>query len=195
MSRISLQTKVDKKLINKITPSTKNELNPEKTFYNLEKVINRDLEIYCKVSTKNKIKFCNADFTKAIGYTEKELLNLDYDLVYHPDMPRVIKILLNHRIKSNKDILVISKNMDNTGCYFWTKSYFKAQQNEYNLNIAFSVKSKPITREAKQEIDKLYAKLLKIEKHHDATIASKYLFGFLEEKGLSFSNYIEKITS
>lgn len=192
MSKFPLELENDLKLVNNLFKKTS---QPNKKAYNLEQIPNNITETYCKVTTKNKIKFCNKDFEKSTGYTKKEILSADYNLIFHTDMPKVIQTIIKHRVNTNKSIVTIVKNRHQNGNYFWTLSHFKPNTNEHNLNIAFTVKSKPIHRDAKKKIDNLYLKLLKIEKHHDTLTASKYLFGFLEEMNMSLSQYCINISS
>ena len=185
-------TKQKNSVITKTNDTTIKELT--KKYYNLEKENLSFNETYCKISTKNTIKFCNNDFIASSGYSADELLNKSYDLITHPKMPEVIRVLINHRLQKKQAIIAITKNATKDGSFFWTKSHYKPNTSDTNLQIAFSVKSKPISQKAKKEIEKLYNTLLKIEKNIDVTTASKYLFGFLEYKKMSYSTFISKIT-
>jgi len=194
MSKLPSQLQKETEVVNILNKETK-KASVEKKFYNLEKKLENSKDLFCRISTKNKIKFCNTDFIKTSGYPENNLLNMDYDNLIHPLMPKVIKILIKHRLNNHKNISAITKNLDKDGLYFWTISDYKVNTLENNLNIAFSVRSKAISKETTQKIEKLYTTLLKIEENIGLVSASKYLLGFLEEKGMSFSNYMRQITN
>ena len=161
---------------------------------NLEKVIPLNFKSICRITTNNKIKFCNADFITSSGYSEKELLKNDYTLISHPEMPKLIQMVIQNHLSKNKSITSIVKNRAKDGSYYWTKSTFIPNRSNNDLTIAYAVKSEAISRNAKQKIDKLYQTIYKIERHHDFFAASKYLIGFLEEEKLNYENYILKIT-
>lgn len=158
----------------------------------LEKELDTDINMICRVSTKGNIKFCNKDFILSSEYFERDLIGNKIDMLLHPEMPEIINLVIQNNLERGKGIISIVKNRTKFGKFFWTFSEFSPNKSD-NLKIAYQIESKGISEFAKKEIEKLYSKLYKIEQNLDVVSASKYLIGFLEERGMSFSNYIAQI--
>lgn len=159
---------------------------------NEESFLNRDTTSICRITTKNTIKFCNKDFIKISGYTEKELLTNSLDLIKHPEMPKIISEFIQYHIEKGRTMKIIIKNRTKDGKFFWTLSNFKPN-NGSNLNISHSISSVAIPFKAKQKITKLYDCLNKLETKIDDTTAYKYLIGFLEERCMSLTGYTKHL--
>ncbi len=159
----------------------------------IEKFVPNTIEMVCRVTTKNTLKFFNSDFLSISGYTETELLNQEYSKISHPEMPKLIQLIIKNSLDNNKEIIAIVKNRTKQGDYFWTLSSFLPNDNPTNLQIAYTTKSVSLPYSAKRKIDQLYSKLLQIENHIDVVTASKYLIGFLEEKGYTYSQYVASL--
>ena len=173
---------------------TRKEENTKTTpFVAIEKCLERNVLSKCRISTKGKILFCNSDFIKNSEYSQKEISNQNIQSIVHPEMPKIIQMVIQNNLKKNLPIISIDKNLSKDLRYFWTLSEYIPNTNENDLKTAYTIISKPITRNAKKKIAKLYDILFKIEKNHNVVTASKYLIGFLEQKEMSYSEYIKSI--
>lgn len=161
---------------------------------NLEQVTDSNFNAVCRVTTNNLIKFCNSDFTKISGYTEKELIKHSFSLIKHPEMPVVISDYINYHLERGKQFTCILKNKTKEGKYFWTLSNFKPNKNS-NYNLAYTLTSNAISEKAKVNIKKLYHCLYSIETNINKKTTFKYLIGFLEEKRMSFTEYMSYLAS
>ncbi|MCF6351073.1 MAG: PAS domain-containing protein [Flavobacteriaceae bacterium] len=175
-----------------LTTKVEKTLRPYENIVNEELLLNKNTKSVCRVSTKNTIKFCNTDFIKISGFTEKELLNNSLDLIKHPEMPKIILDFITYHIKKGKTIQCILKNKTQDGKYFWTLSTFKPNESS-NLTIAYAITSTEIPLKAKINITKLYNCLYKLETKIDETTAYRYLIGFLEEKCMSLTAYTKHL--
>jgi PAS domain S-box-containing protein len=191
MNVLPLTSKKHKNNVNKIT----NDFSTTKTSHllDIEKVIDYNTVSKCRISTKGKIKFCNDDFAKSFGYSKNELLEMEINSIIHPEMPKIIKLVIQNNLNLKKEILSIVKNKSKDNCYFWTASNYLPNTNLSNLTIDHTIVSKPISNIAKKEISKLYSILYKIEQNLDVVAASKYLIGFLEQKNMCYSEYIKSL--
>ncbi len=187
MSNISLQTK---QIIAK-NQTLKTDNKPQ-NLSSFEKTISINTKAICRVSTKGNIKFCNAKFIENSEFFEKDLINNSIDAIKHPEMPEIISLVIQNNLEQKRGIIAIVKNKTKFGKFFWTVSKYTPNTTD-NFQIAHQIESTGISEFAKTEITKLYNKLYKIEQNVDVVTASKYLIGFLEEKGMSYSTYIKQL--
>ncbi len=193
MSSTSLQTK---QVISKNqTLKTENKLqkdNNSQNLYPFEKIIPLSTKSICRISTKGSIKFCNAEFINNSEFFKKDLINNSIDVIKHPEMPEIISLVIQNNLEQKRGIVAVVKNKTKFGKFFWTFSKYTPNTNG-NFQIAYQIESTGISEFAKTEIAKLYNKLYKIEQNVDIVTASKFLIGFLEEKGVSYSTYIKQL--
>lgn len=182
------QNKTDKKVIDS---TQKVAIEP---VIDIEQTTKTNLSSVCRISTNNKIKFCNFDFIHISGYTEKELLNHSFDLVKHPEMPEVIVDYINYHLEKDREFTCILKNKTKEGKYYWTLSNFNPKKSS-NYTIAYTMTSIAISEKAKSQANKLYQCLYKLETKLDKKTTFKYLIGFLEERCMSFTEYTTYLAS
>lgn len=146
--------------------------------------------IVSKTDTKGKITYGNELFIKMSGYTESELLYKPHNILRHPDMPRIIFKLLWDTIKSDNEINAYVKNLTKDGSYYWVLANVTPSHDK-NGNIIgyFSVRRKP-SKEALNVIVPLYQKLLQIEKSQGMEASGRYIENLLNEKGMSYEEFI-----
>jgi len=190
MNVLPLSITKTQKIFNKIQ---KKEDSKDLAFINIEKCLEKNALAKCRISTKNKVLFCNEDFIKNLGCSKNEILNQKVDLITHPEMPKIIQMLIQNNLENNLPILSIVKHLTKDLRYYWTLSEYAPNTNENNLKTAYTIISKPIPHQTKKKIEKLYNTLYKIEQNIDVVTASKYLIGFLEQYKMSYSNYIKSI--
>ncbi len=157
-----------------------------------EKLVPINVKAICRVSTKGSIKFCNTEFIKNSEFFEKDLVNTSINVIEHPEMPEIISLVIQNNLEQGRGIVAIVKNKTKFGKFFWTVSKYTPNTTG-NFKIAYQIESTGISEFAKTEITKLYTTLYRIEQKIDVVTASKYLIGFLEEKGMSYSTYIKQL--
>lgn len=150
--------------------------------------------IVSKTDIKGRITYGNRAFNEYSGFTEKELLGSQHNVVRHPDMPRAVFKLLWDRIQAGQEVFAFVKNIRKDGAYYWvfanvTPSY------DVNNNLLgyFSVRRKP-NGKAIQQILPLYRQMLQIEQSEGANEglakASNYLLDTLYGHQISYDDFV-----
>lgn len=154
---------------------------------------NEDQIIVSKTDTKGNITYCNDIFIMMSGYKEKELLSQPHNILRHRDMPKIIFKLLWQTVQSGEEINAYVKNLTKDGNYYWVLANVTPSM-DHNNNIMgyFSVRRKP-SSEALRVIEPLYKELIRIEKIQGVTGSYNYLMNILDEKELSYEEFIISI--
>ncbi len=151
--------------------------------------------IMSKTDPKGIIEYGNEYFVEISGYKESELVGKPHNIIRHPDMPKVIFKLLWDRLESRKNIYAIVKNLSKSGRYYWVITDFDIKVNRAsNEVLGYFAYRKSAPKHAVKEIEKLYKKLIEIEKESGMEGSQKYLVGFLEARGQTYDEYIDEIT-
>jgi PAS domain S-box-containing protein len=160
----------------------------------VEKVMREDDFIVSKTDLKGRIIYGNRIFIEFSGYTEKELLGTQHNIIRHPDMPRAVFKLLWDTIQDKCECNAYVKNMSKDGSFYWvfaniTPSFDK----DGNVIGYFSVRRKPKTSAVKTATD-LYRSMLEAEQRAGArdaiTASTSILTNLLAEKGLSYDELV-----
>ena len=119
--------------------------------------------IVSKTDPKGRITYCNRTFMRIAGYSEKELLNIQHNIVRHPDMPRGVFRFLWQTLEQGQEFFGYVKNMTSDGSYYWvfanvTPDYDRNGQ----LKGYFSVRRKP-KPSAIAAIEPVYREMLEVE--------------------------------
>ena len=117
---------------NAITPTTREIVMQENDF------------IVSKTDLKGRITYANRVFMRIAGYAERELLNVQHNIIRHPDMPRGVFRLLWNVIENGQECFAYVKNLAKNGDYYWV---FANVTMDYDANGKpigyFSVRRKP----------------------------------------------------
>jgi len=165
----------------KVTPK-----NNEKKFLENEIIVS-------KTDTKGKITYGNEIFIKISGYEEEELLGAPHNILRHPDMPKVIFKLLWETIQAGEEINAYVKNLSKDGSFYWVLANVTPSFDKNGKIIGyFSVRRLP-SKNALEIIKPLYAKLLSLEKSGGMNASLQYINEILEDKGVSYEEFIISI--
>ncbi len=149
-----------------------------------------------RTDLKGNIKYANYYFKKTTGYRDDELKDRPHNIVRHPDMPKIIFTLIWQRLKENQDILAIIKNRSKDGNYFWIRTSFKTTYSEVTKNEnGYMAINHAAPKQAVEEIESLYEKLLEIEKEDGEVASIKYLLDFFEANETNYDDYLKDITA
>ena len=144
-----------------------------------------------KTDEKGKILYVNDTFCDITGYEEFEVIGKAHNILRHPDMPAAIFYLMWKRIKSGKNIRALVKNLARSGEYYWVSTDFEIRyEGSTKTYMAFR---RAVPRKAIRSIEPLYEHLLRVEKRHGLEASLIYLEGFLNEKHLTFDEYMDSI--
>ncbi len=141
-----------------------------------------------KTDEKGNILYVNDTFCDVTGYDEVEVLGQPHNILRHPDMPAVIFFLMWKKIKSGKNIRVLIKNLARSGEYYWVSTDFEIHGKNAQSYIAFR---RGVSASVIETVEPLYAHLLKVEKAHGLEASLVYLEGFLQEKHMTFDEYMD----
>lgn len=163
----------------------------------VEKVMREDDFIVSKTDTTGRITYGNRTFIEFSGYSERELLGAQHNIIRHPDMPRGVFKFLWDTIQAKEECFAYVKNMAKDGSYYWvfanvTPSFGK----DGSVTGFFSVRRKP-RAEAVALMAGVYREMLSIEQRvgaRDACQASlTYLTKLLADKGKGYAEFILSI--
>ena len=137
--------------------------------------------IVSKTDIKGRITYGNRAFNEYSGFTEKDMMGVQHNIVRHPDMPRAVFKLLWDKIQAGQEVFAFVKNIRKDGAHYWvfaniTPSY------DVNNNLLgyFSVRRKPNDK-AIQQIQPLYRQMLQLEKSTGANEGLENAMHFLAE--------------
>lgn len=158
----------------------------------MDKEINLDpnLTIMSKTNPKGVIEYANDYFMEISGYEEWELMGQPHNIIRHPDMPKTIFKLLWDNLNRGENIHAFVKNMAKNGQYYWVLTNFEFKKDNEGNIISIYAKRKAAPRNAIYEIEKLYYILKAIENKQDMATALNYFRGMLEEKNMTYNQFI-----
>ncbi len=161
----------------------------------VDKEINLDptKTIMSKTDTRGIIEYANEYFMEISGYEEFELMGQPHNIIRHPDMPKTIFKLMWDSIEKGQNIHAFVKNMAKDGRYYWVLTNFEIKKDAEGNVISYYARRKAAPRNAIYEIDRLYYILKSIENKQDMQTALNYFIGMLEEKNMTYNQFILSI--
>jgi len=158
-----------------------------------EIVFSKKKFIVSKTDTKGNILFINKNFSEISGYSEKELMGMPHNVSRHPDMPRAIFFLIWNSLKMGHEVSGVIKNLAKSGEYYWVIADFSIKRNHQGEIESFTSFRRSAPNQVIEEIEILYETMLDIEKKHGIKGSLSYLESFLEEKGISYDEFLEEL--
>ncbi len=158
-----------------------------------EIVFSKKKFIVSKSDTRGNIIFINKNFAEISGYTEEELMGMPHNVIRHPDMPKAIFFLVWNSLKAGREVSGVIKNLAKSGKYYWVIADFSIQTNAKGYIESFTAFRRAVPEKVIEEIEELYDTMLNIEKKHGIKGSLSYLESFLEEKDMSYDEYLEEL--
>ena len=156
--------------------------------------LNVEKKAKLKVDKDKKILYANDYFLNVTGYAIHEIILNDLDRILHSEMPLSIQqMLFEWEDDSSEKYSVIKGKTKDFDC-FWGLLRINKRFNEEDELIGYLLEIKLLPNPAVSKIEKLFEVLREIEKNASVSAAQKYLKGYLEEKNLSFKDFIFNIT-
>lgn len=150
--------------------------------------------IVSKTDKHGIIEYGNDYFVEISGYTEPELLGQPHSIIRHPDMPKIVFKLMWDRINKAQNIMAVVKNLAKDGSYYWVVTEFQPKVDPItNDIISHTAFRKAAPQKAVDVMEPIYQKLLEIEKEGGMEASEKYLRGFLEEKGVTYDEFVNDL--
>ncbi len=138
-----------------------------------EVLLNDGEVIVSSTDLKGAITYCNDIFIKLSGFSEKELINKNHNVVRHPDMPPEAFKDLWETVQSGNNWSGIVKNRCKNGDYYWVKANVNPDYKEGVLSGFTSVRSKANKKEIKAA-EALYKKIKDGKAGLEKTIWDKF---------------------
>ena len=146
-----------------------------------------------KTDKEGNILSINKNLIKMSNYEEDELLNAPHNILRHPDMPRVIFFLLWEELNAGRTMTLLIKNLTKSGEYYWVKSEFRIIEDDPIYHPAYISISEMASVKSIIQIEKLYTRLLKIEKRENLAASLRYLENYLQERELTLQEYMNTV--
>jgi len=150
--------------------------------------------IVSKTDQKGIITYGNDVFVKISGYNLDELINKNHNILRHPDMPKAVFSLLWDTIKKGDNITAVVKNLSKSGAYYWVITDFEIQRDENGKIRNYVAFRRAAPKEVVKVIEPIYKDMLKIEKDHGMAASANYLFGLLDEKKMTYNEFIAELS-
>jgi len=169
-------------------------VNSDRKVLDIEIPVSRKKYIVSKTDLKGIITYGNDYFTEIAGYTEAELIGQPHNILRHPDMPRIVFKLAWDSIKAGIPIFALVKNLSKDGRYYWVVAEIVARRDDLtNQIIGYTAYRTGATQKAIDTIEPIYAKLIEIEKISGMKGSEDYLTGYLEEAGMTYDQFMDKL--
>ncbi len=153
--------------------------------------------IVSKTDLKGRITYANRIFMKIAGYAENDLLNVQHNIIRHPDMPRGVFRLLWNVIEAGDECFAYVKNMASNGDFYWVFANVTVDRDASGKPIGyFSVRRKP-SRTGIEAVTQVYQEMLRIEQEAgpanapDASL--NWLVDVLKSKGTTYQEFIHTL--
>jgi PAS domain S-box-containing protein len=135
--------------------------------------------IVSKTDTSGRITYANRIFMDICGFSEQDLLNVQHNIIRHPDMPRGVFRFMWNTLKAGDEFLGFAKNLCSDGSYYWvfaniTPDYDK----DGKLQGYYSVRRQP-PQSALDILIPVYKEMLSIEKRSSAKDAPNKSIAYL----------------
>ncbi len=159
-----------------------------------EKVLDPKKYIVSKTDSRGIIEYGNDYFVEISGYSEAELIGQPHNIIRHPDMPKVVFKMMWDRINRAQNIMAVVKNLAKDGSYYWVVTEFEPKVDPItNEIISHTAFRKAAPKKAVEVMAPIYQKLIEIEKEGGVEASEKYLRGFLEEKRVTYDQFIDEL--
>ncbi|MFQ5487369.1 MAG: methyl-accepting chemotaxis protein [Gammaproteobacteria bacterium] len=126
---------------------------------NREKQLDEQDVIVSTTDLKGAVTYANETFIRISGFTEKELLGKNHNMVRHPDMPPAAFADLWQTLKAGKSWMGVVKNRCKNGDYYWVDAYVAPMFEGEQIVGYQSVRVKPDNKEV-ERAERLYRSLM-----------------------------------
>jgi len=160
----------------------------------IEVKLPHDRLVMSKTDATGGIVSASQSFVELSGYKEGDLITSSHSLLKHPDMPKTIFKILWDRLNRGLPLKVVIKNLTKCGNHYWAFTSIEVKRDRDTKEIRnFIAYRAPINNHAKELISSLYRQIKEVEEKHSLEAGINFLHGFLDEKRLSYDDFMEKI--
>ena len=101
--------------------------------------------VFSKTDLKGIIVHVSDAFCKISGYTKKELIGKNHNIIRHPDMPKEAFKYLWDCLQKGEKVNLEVKNLKKDGGYYWVDAEFEPSYDSKGNHIGYSAVRKDIT--------------------------------------------------
>ncbi|MEL4179611.1 methyl-accepting chemotaxis protein [Roseateles sp. PN1] len=123
-----------------------------------EYVLPEQVTLMSTTDPQGRIRYANAAFVEASGFSREELIGQPHNLVRHPDMPEEAFADMWATLKSGHSWSALVKNRRKDGDYYWVRANATVLQREGQIVGFVSVRTKPEAEEVRAA-EALYARM------------------------------------
>jgi len=160
----------------------------------VERVMRENDFIVSKTNPKGIITYGNPIFIEFSGYTERELIGTQHNIIRHPDMPRAAFKLAWDTIQSGKEFFGYVKNMSKDGAYYWVFTHIAPDFGSNREILGYTSVRRCPKRDAIAKIVPVYQQMLQAERAagaRDAIAAgTEVLVNLLKQTGTNYEELI-----
>jgi PAS domain S-box-containing protein len=147
--------------------------------------------VVSKSDDEGNIEYANLIFYKLSGYNKRELTFAPHSILRHPDMPKIVFKYLWSELKKGNEVNAFVKNLTKDGSFYWVMAYVRPAFNTDGSLRNYISTRKVMSKNARNTIEPLYAKLLALEKSNGVEASEKALMELLD--GKEFNDVMDSI--
>ncbi len=137
--------------------------------------------IVSKTDVKGRITYGNSTFLKYAGFSERDLIGTQHNIIRHPDMPRGVFKLFWETLNKGEEIFAYVKNISMDGSYYWVLANVTPSVDENGRVLGYySVRRKPNPK-AVSVVSTLYKSMLAAEQSAGSKNAIEASLKILED--------------
>jgi PAS domain S-box-containing protein len=160
---------------------------------NNEYPVNTTQLIVTKTDTKGYIIHANDVFCEISGYKKEELINVDHNIVRHPDMPSIVFKLLWVKLLDGQEVYAFVKNLRKDGRYYWVFANVKPTTDKYGSINGFISVRKAANRNAIAQIERAYKRLKSLESLGSYGQSGLKLKELLDAKSIKYNDFVRRL--
>jgi len=149
--------------------------------------------IVSKTDIEGNILFVNQNFCEITGYKYDDLMGEPHSVLRHPDMPKAIFYMIWKSLLAGMEVSAIIKNVAKNGKYYWVIADFSMHRDSYGKLETFTSFKRYAPNYVSQPMQELYEMMNHCERKSGIEGSLGYLETFLEEKNLSYNDYLEEL--
>ncbi|NDJ26483.1 histidine kinase [Campylobacter sp. MIT 12-8780] len=160
----------------------------------MDEIIVKDTTlITSKTDLKGYITYANDDFVFYSGYSIRELIHKNHNIIRHPDMPKAAFKVLWDYIQDDKEFFAFVKNKRKNGGFYWVFTNITPSHNEKGEIIGYySVRRAP-NRKYLGLMSDVYKKVKDYEEKHGLEAGVKELEDIIKGYNMSYNELIFRL--
>lgn len=119
--------------------------------------------IISQTDKSGKIIYANNAFYESSGYSSKDVIGSTYEIIRHPDMPKLIFEKLWHSVNDGQSWTGLVKNLRSDGKFYWDDLSVLPIQDKDGEIVSFISVARQASKKNIIENEVLYKKMLNSE--------------------------------